>query len=278
MKNFEMESRAGCLIIHCNADLVGSRSEELSKLFLVSVDHANPPAIVLNMKSVREADQGLVAALVPMSRKLKAAKRPLYVMNVSDNIRAFLRDNNVDHTFRVIREIEEALREVSVGKNKFDAHIIGPFVDGTVKTLKIQCGVEAKAGKPEIKKTNYRLDVAITAVIGLVSSAFSGSIAICFPEKIFLGIMGNMFGEKFDTITKELEDGATELLNIIFGQAKRTLNEKGYAIEQAIPTIVRGHALEVWHLTPQATIVIPFETVFGSFAIEIATEGEKKNV
>jgi hypothetical protein len=48
--------------------------------------------------------------------------------------------------------------------------------------------------------------------------------------------MGKMLGEEFKAITQDLQTGAAELLNIIFGSAKVVLNEQGYAIQKAIPT------------------------------------------
>jgi chemotaxis protein CheX len=109
-------------------------------------------------------------------------------------------------------------------------------------------------------------------VIGLTSNNFTGSVAVCFPKQVFLTIMERMLGERHDSITRELEDGASELLNIIFGQAKRVLNEQGFSIEKAIPTIVRGTDLNVHHLTPNPTIIVPFQTDVGSFYIEIAKD------
>jgi chemotaxis protein CheX len=155
---------------------------------------------------------------------------------------------------------------------KIDVNFINPFIEGAIETLKIQCSFTAKAAKPFLKGKGPDIKTDITAVIGLTSAAFNGSVAICFPQSIFLSIMEKMLGEKHSAITKELEDGASELLNIIFGQAKRVLNEKGYAIEKAIPTIIRGSDLSVKHLTPNATIVVPFETEAGIFHIEIATQ------
>jgi chemotaxis protein CheX len=155
---------------------------------------------------------------------------------------------------------------------KIDVNFINPFIDGALETLKVQCSSSAQAGKPFIKGQGPTITTDIAAVIGLTSAAFSGSIAICFPQVVFLTIMERMLGEKNSTITKELEDGASELLNIIFGQAKRNLNQKGYAIQKAIPTIIRGQELQVRHLTPSSTLVLPFQLDVGTFHIEVATE------
>src|SRR5689334_8015212 len=99
---------------------------------------------------------------------------------------------------------------------KVDVNFINPFIDGALETLKIQCSFSAKSGKPYLKGKGPVIKTDIAAVIGLTSASFNGSVAICFPEAIFLTIMERMLGEKHSTITKDLEDGACELLNIIF--------------------------------------------------------------
>jgi chemotaxis protein CheX len=156
---------------------------------------------------------------------------------------------------------------------RFDVNFINPFIEGTIETLKIQCGfVTINAGKPYSKGQGPQPSSDLAAVIGLTSTAFNGSVAICFPEEVFLAIMEKMLGEKYTTITQDVEDGASELLNIIFGQAKKSLNALGYAIDRAVPTIVRGESLNVFHLTRSPTIMLPFESEVGAFHIEIVTE------
>jgi len=154
---------------------------------------------------------------------------------------------------------------------KVDFNVVNPFIEGALETLQVQCSITAKAGEPFTRKNAKDLEVDIAAVIPFDSMAFKGSAAICFPEKVFLSIMGKMLKEECTQITSDLEDGAAELLNITFGHAKRVLNEKDYQVKKAIPTIVRGPSLAKRHQTRDAVLVIPFETDVGPFYIEIAT-------
>ncbi len=142
---------------------------------------------------------------------------------------------------------------------KIDINFIKPFIEATIETLKVQCSTEVKVGKPFKRGPESKLEaVDIAGIIGVTSSSFSGSISLCFPSKSFLKIMGGMLGEEFAEIDKDLEDGAGELLNIIFGFAKRMLNDQGYDIEKAIPSIVTGSDISVQHLSEEATAVCPF--------------------
>ena len=147
-----------------------------------------------------------------------------------------------------------------------------PFIEGTINTFKIQCSVEAKHGLPYIKGTKPQPDFSIAGVIGITSTAFNGNIVLCFPEQVFLGLISKMLGEDFKEITSELQDGASELLNIIFGQAKTLLNNQGYTIEKAIPSVIRGKQLITSAHSRNRVIVLPFNTEFGEFCVEICSD------
>lgn len=159
----------------------------------------------------------------------------------------------------------------------FDVQFINPFIDGALQTLKVQCQVEARPGKVHRKEATAP-EIDIAGIIGLASPAFKGTISIGFPAATFLAVMGRMLGERYETITPEVQDGAGELMNIVFGVAKRVLNEKGYAIEKALPSVVVGKGMNVVHVSQAPTIVVPFETDVGPFRIEITLEGERGNV
>lgn len=154
-----------------------------------------------------------------------------------------------------------------------DISILVPFVHGTVHVLKVQCFTAIKTEKPLMKandKTPLQTDIA--GIIGITSPTFNGSIALCFSEKTFLYLMSKMLGEEFTTLTPDLEDGAGEMLNMIFGYAKRVLNEKGHSFEKALPTIVRGTGISLSHHRGTGAVILPFDGECGKFYMEINTE------
>lgn len=157
---------------------------------------------------------------------------------------------------------------------QLDVNFFKPFIDGTLNTLKVQCKLEATHSKPFIKGTQVQPEFEIAGVIGLTSDAFSGSITLCFPAAVYLTLMSNMLDENFTEITKDLQDGAAELLNIIFGSAKAILNKQGYTIQKAIPTVVRGKQLQTTYIGSKQVIVLPFKSTSGEFHIEIVTEAK----
>ena len=155
---------------------------------------------------------------------------------------------------------------------KLDAEFVKTFALATMETLKVQCNFPSKAGRPFAKTGSEDDQIAIAGVIGIVSEPFRGSITIGFPEQTFLNVMAGMLGEAFTEIDKDLQDGAGELVNIIFGVAKRTLADKGFPIDRAIPSVMVGKGIKLSHMSKSAVVVIPFEGEGGPFQIEIVIE------
>jgi chemotaxis protein CheX len=150
---------------------------------------------------------------------------------------------------------------------------IKPFIAAVHLALSTQANTPVKTGKPFMKKEETKTQLGVVAVINLISDQFIGSISILFSTAVFLKIYENMLGEKITQITKESEDAAAELLNIIFGLAKMKLNnEKGYTIQKAIPTVLTGENLHVATSSAGPTIVLPFETSEGEFYVEVLFE------
>lgn len=191
-------------------------------------------------------------------------------MGANHVIRNFIKDQGVSlHSSQTIREALAALGLVT--KKAIDVQFINPFLTSTMNVLEVQAKTKSTPGKMSLKQDNSKYHGDISGVIGLISDAFNGSVVISFPEATFLKIMSRMLGEEFKVLTKDLTDGAAEITNMIFGGAKVTLNERGYGIKTAIPSVVTGKDHTVQSLTTGPQVVIPFSTDVGDFYIEICT-------
>jgi chemotaxis protein CheX len=156
--------------------------------------------------------------------------------------------------------------------SRLDADFFKPFVDGTLTMMKVSCSTQAKVLKPFLKGTAVQNTFDIAGVIGLTSKTFSGTITLCFPNSVFLLLMSRMLGETFTEVTPDLQDGAAEFLNMIYGQAKVVLNQNGHSIDKALPTVIRGRDIQTNHAGKSKVMVLPFETEAGNFYIEICSE------
>ena len=162
--------------------------------------------------------------------------------------------------------------------NPVDMNFLKPFIDGTKHTLLIQCKTEVSHGKPYLKsKANPQTRIDIAGIVGVFSSSFKGTICICFPEATFLAFMEKMLGEKYPEINDEVSDGAGELMNIIFGYAKKLLNETGHTLDKALPSVISGENIRLNQMGNDPVIILPFESSVGNFQLEIGISQNKEN-
>lgn len=156
----------------------------------------------------------------------------------------------------------------AVAQKSFDVNLVNPFIDATMKVLKIQSQTNVTPGKIFIRQGD-KPSGDVSGVIGLVSPGFNGSIVISFPEKTFLAIMSKMLGETLTSLTKEINDGAGEISNMIFGQAKTELNKAGYGIQMALPTVIVGKDHTFLNSKQGPSVIVPFNSDCGEFYVEI---------
>jgi chemotaxis protein CheX len=154
----------------------------------------------------------------------------------------------------------------------FDVNFINPFLGATLNVLKIQAQIIAQPGKLTVNNSENPVRSDISGVIAIVSENFKGSIALCFPESTFLKVMSKMLGEEQSSLTPEIADGAAELTNIIFGQAKVTLNERGYGIQMSLPQIMDKTMNALAPKTNEKSVIMPFKSEAGEFFVVITYE------
>lgn len=144
---------------------------------------------------------------------------------------------------------------------------INPFLKATANVLKTMAFTEATPGKPYLKK-EAAAGGDISGVIGITGET-EGSLSVSFSESCICHIVSNMFGEPVESINQEVEDAVGELTNMISGDARRELAEKGIVLKSAIPTVISGKNHTVKHMANGPAIAIPFETPGGSFLVEV---------
>jgi chemotaxis protein CheX len=226
--------------------------------------------LIVDCQLLMNFSKDWVRSLLRLQLAIKAAGKGMRLININQSISTYLKKEGIDSAFVTSKSLTAALLELGVmAKRTIDMEFVDPFLTATLHVLKVQASVESKAGKPFVKKPNEMLIGDVSGVIGVVSDAFNGSVVISFPEKTFLNVMSGMLGEEIKVLDKEIIDGAGEITNMIFGQAKVVLNNKGYGIKMAIPSVVSGKGHSLSALTKGPIVIIPFESNVGDFFVEI---------
>lgn len=226
--------------------------------------------VVLDLQEKFNLNSEVIRELVPCAIAMRKKAKTFYILNADKSLRHTMNSMGLESLFRFVQSLDEMNPSTQRVSKKVDVNFLNPFIEGAIETLRLQCSMECRPLRPLPKEEGHDTLVEIAGVIGITSESFDGSISICFPEKTFLGVVGNMLGETFKEISQDVEDAAGELLNIIFGHAKKKLNEEGHSLQKAIPTVVRGANIRLKHMQGLQTLILPFETEFGMFFIEIS--------
>lgn len=267
-KSFSIERFEGYTVIK----LEGVLDFGHCKLFEEQVDviSSGDAHVLVDCETHTQLPKDWLRALLRLQVNLKKENKFLKLIHVNLALMNYIKKEGIDTTFKTAKDLRDALQDVGLApKRTLDTEFINPFLDATMHVLKVQASTECKPGKVHVKKPGDQGVGDVSGVIGIVSESFNGSVVISFPERTFLKIMSSMLGEEYTKLDKEIIDGAGELTNMIFGQAKIVLNSKGYGIKTAIPSVVTGKNHTLSAQTKGPVVVVPFESHAGNFFVEI---------
>jgi chemotaxis protein CheX len=145
-----------------------------------------------------------------------------------------------------------------------------PFIKAAVDVLTTMAFIKPEVGKPYVKKDT----VAAGDVSGMVgvTGEKNGSVSLTFSKGCAVAIVKNMLGDEIDDIMQDVKDAVGELTNMISGQARAGLAEKGLVFEGSTPTVVMGDGHTISHMSKSPIMAIPFTTPNGDFTIEFCFE------
>jgi chemotaxis protein CheX len=155
---------------------------------------------------------------------------------------------------------------------KIDVDFINPFIDSSIKTLNGLCGdANIEAQKPYLLGSEV-LEVDISGTLAISSPYFKGSIAITFDDKVYQTVISKMLEENIGEVDVNNQDGAAEIINIIFGQTKAILNQRGYSLDRAIPSVMRGRGHKIYQDAKIPVLLVPFRSDLGKFWMQICVK------
>lgn len=266
---FEITSLEGYLNITLRGDCNPSSTPEFEKQLNLKLTEPLPH-VAINCEHLELISKDWLRSLLKVQSQIKTNGKQMLLILVQPDLMKMFKREGLDAALKFAPNLRDAM--VSFGletKKTFNTDFINPFLNATLHVLKVQASIEAQPQKIYLKKNGESLTGDISGLIGIVSDSFNGSVVISFPEKTFLNIMSGMLGETFTELSKDILDGAGEITNMIFGQAKTVLNEKGYGIKIAIPSVISGKNHSLSAMTNGPIVVIPFESAAGKFFVEI---------
>ncbi len=142
---------------------------------------------------------------------------------------------------------------------------INPFITAVNKTFETMLGFSLRRSAPVLKQNPHAL-FPVTGIIGL-SGSIAGTVILTLSESVAVKAASVMLMEELTAINADVLDAVGELTNMIAGNAKAQLEE--YKLSLSLPNVISGEGTEVRFPETSQPITIPFESDFGSLAIEI---------
>ncbi len=158
-------------------------------------------------------------------------------------------------------------------KFQLDVHFINPFIDACLETIKNTAElVTVNPDSPLLLKPKENLDIDISGILEVESPYFEGSVAISFSDDVYKKILSKITFEDVKNIDASNQDGIAELLNIIFGKTKSATREKGFQMERAAPSVMRGHQHRIYQNSKIPVLIIPIISEIGKFYVQICVK------
>ena len=116
-----------------------------------------------------------------------------------------------------------------------------------------------------------RLTKSITGMIGLAGT-HKGVLAVHFPKKVALEVTSSFLGMDVEEINEDVQDAVGEIANMLGGNLKTILSDRGKDIQLSLPSTISG---DEYNFSPQADvdqIILPFQAPGGIFYVEVEIE------
>lgn len=127
-----------------------------------------------------------------------------------------------------------------------DLQIVPTLVEKSIiNSLKIQVSTDVKVKTNTTRQVVSNYSINCLSTLGMKSSAYTGILSLAFPEKTYLELLHRMIGEKYPAVDPNNSDGSSEILNIIYANARKDINAQGFNFEPAIPSTIVGKNLEL---------------------------------
>jgi chemotaxis protein CheX len=112
---------------------------------------------------------------------------------------------------------------------------------------------------------------SISGIIGLAGT-YKGVLAIHLPHHVAIAITSSFLGMDVATMNADVEDAVRELANMLGGNVKSILSEKGRDIDLSLPTTISGRHYDFHPTKEGERIVILFRCDTGQFTVELQLE------
>lgn len=115
------------------------------------------------------------------------------------------------------------------------------------------------------------LKQSITGMVGLAGT-HKGVLAVHFPKHIALDVTSSFLGMDVAEINEDVQDAIGEIANMLGGNLKTILSDRGRDIQLSLPSTISGDEYAFSSQADAEQIILPFQAPSGIFFVEVELE------
>jgi CheY-specific phosphatase CheX len=147
------------------------------------------------------------------------------------------------------------------------------FKDATVTSMAGQTNLETKVVHQEVGTSSHVLtNTGFASMIKIEGASVEGAAIVTMNEDTLLKIMSTVLGAPQTSANEAVTNGVAELVNLVCGRAKGTLNELGYDVKLASLPVTKDSPEFIQAMARMQNgqaAKITFQTPEGEFALEL---------
>lgn len=115
------------------------------------------------------------------------------------------------------------------------------------------------------------LKKSITGMVGLAGT-HKGVLAVHFPKQVALAVTSNFLGMEVEEINEDVQDAIGEIANMLGGNLKTILSDRGKDIQLSLPSTIFGDEYAFSSQAEVDQVILPFQAPAGLFYVEVELE------
>lgn len=115
------------------------------------------------------------------------------------------------------------------------------------------------------------LKKSITGMVGLAGT-HKGVLAVHFPKEVALAVTSSFLGMEVEEINDDVQDAIGEIANMLGGNLKTILSDRGKDIMLSLPSTISGDEYAFSMQADGDRVILPFQSPVGVFYIEVELE------
>jgi chemotaxis protein CheX len=137
-------------------------------------------------------------------------------------------------------------------------------------------GIEVTPGAYETGEGMVSLVGDVSGVIAMVQAHLEGTLTLCLTFETVRDILPQIVGKSVSITHEMAVDAVGEITNMIFGQIKRDMGERGYQLKLGIPCVVtgKGHFVSQFHRGKY--MIVPFHLDGQLFQVYVALHDNRR--